>query len=211
MPIACWCRTSSGFVAAMSLSRSWTTTTAPNAGRRIWSAARSHHLGRRLRHLKFAAAAIAEPWLRLRLPGNQRTGLRHLHSARDRLRRAEFAGSDGDLWRRRLFAQPRTVTQHCGFDRRLVRRLLVVEMDILGYGLTHPGDADLHRRWHAAPTDKPRAVEDRGLGGNALRQRRVQRALCRPRSGQPARLGELRTNQRAVAWRHAVARCLRHS
>ncbi len=72
-------------------------------------------------------------------------------------------------------------------------------------------DACLHFLWHAAPADQPRTVEDRGLGRNALRQHRVQLTLGRPRSGQPARLAQFRTDQRAVAWWHAVARGLRGS
>src|SRR5271168_1114511 len=91
------------------------------AGRSIWSTSGSDDLGCRLRHLKRAAAVVAGPRLRLRLPGDQWIGFGYLHSAGDRLCRAEFAGAIGGLWRCGLFTEPRIVAQYCRLNKRLVR------------------------------------------------------------------------------------------
>ena len=105
-------------------------------------------------------------------------------------------------FRFRLFAEYRQRARGVVFGDR------ALGMDLLAERGADAGDDAAHRRRNAAPADRPRIAAPDRLGRHRLCRYRLRPHLCRPRSGQPARLVQFRGGDRASACRRHARRRL---
>ena len=133
------------------------------------------------------------------VPGRSGHGI--LHPAHLELHIAQHAAQVLGVRHRHLCTQSRAVAQHFGFPRRLVCRASFVAMDLLAERAARADHVALPASWHRRQADHHTAAERCiwPLGGRLG----ARADLCGPRSGQSARLVELR-----IGVGVAVGRCL---